>query len=116
VNLLNGTRDKQKQSGYWITLGSHRATPDQQVLRQLGQKLEMALDELGHIDYQLSGALAKLRCDLSCETHDNLNGQVSQVVEPMVRQAMTVLADELSKAKNLTEEVIANNVSPEKSQ
>ena len=116
MNLLNSTRDKQKQSGYWVTLGSHRATPDQQALRQLSQKLEMALDELGHIDYQLSGALVKLRCDLSCETHDNLNGQVSQVVEPMVRQAMTVLAEELSKAKNLTEEVIANNVSPEKSQ
>ena len=116
MNLLNSTRDKPKHSGYWVTLGSHRATPDQQALRQLSQKLEMALDELGHIDYQLSGALAKLRCDLSCETHDNLNGQVSQVVEPMVRQAMTVLAEELSKAKNLTEEVIANNVSTEKSQ
>jgi hypothetical protein len=116
VNLLNSTRDKQKQSGHWVPLGSHRATPDQEALRQLSQKLEMVLDELGHIDYQLSGALAKLRCDLVCETHDNLNGQVSQLVEPAIRQAMMVLADELNKAKVLTEEVIANNVSPKKSQ
>jgi len=111
VNLLNSTRDKQEQPGYWIMLGSHGATPDQQALRQLGQKLELALDELGHIDYQLSGTLAKLRCDLHFETHDNLNGQVSQLVEPAIRQAMMVLADELNKAKTLTEEVIANNAS-----
>jgi hypothetical protein len=112
VNLLNSTRDNQKQPGYWIELGSHRATPDQRALRQLSQKLELALDELGHIDYQLSGTLAKLHCDLPCATHDNLNGQVSQQVEPAIRQAMMVLADELNKAKVLTEEVIANNVSP----
>ena len=114
MNLLNSTRDKQKQPGYWITLGSHRATPDQRALRQLSQKLEVALDELGHIDYQLSGTLAKLHCDLPFATHDNLNGQVSQQVEPAIRQAMMALADELNKAKVLTEEVIANNVSPEK--
>ena len=112
MNLLNSTRDKQKQPGYWITLGSHRATPDQRALRQLSEKLEVALDELGHIDYQLSGTLAKLHCDLPFATHDNLNGQVSQQVEPAIRQAMMILADELNKAKVLTEEVIANNVSP----
>lgn len=91
-------------------------TPDQQALRQLSQKLELALNDLGHIDYQLSGILAKLRCDLTIESYDNLNSQVAQLVESGVRQAMTALADELNKAKKLTEEVIADNVSIKKSQ
>ena len=116
MNLLNSTRENLEDSGHWVMLDSQRVTPDQQALRQLSQKLELALDNLGHIDYQLSGMLAKLRCDLTIESYDNLNSQVAQLVESGVRQAMTALADELNNAKKLTEEVIADSVSTKKSQ
>ena len=115
MNLLNDSREDLEDSGHWVALDAHGETPDQQALRQLRQKLELALDELGHIDYQLSGTLAKIRCDLSIDTHDNLSGQVAQLVEAGIRQAMTNLADELNKAKSLTVEVIDNNVRTKKS-
>ena len=116
MNLLNSTRKNPEDFGHWVMLDSQRVTPDQQALRQLSQKLDLALDELGHIDYQLSGTLAKLRSDLAFETHDNLNGQIAQLVEAGIRQAMTNLADELNKAKSLTNDVIADNVGTKKSQ
>jgi hypothetical protein len=110
MNLLDNKRENSEPPEHWVMLDTHLAKPDQQALRQLKQKLGLALDELGHIDYQLSGTLAKLRCDLTIDSHDNLNGQVSQLLEPGIRRAMMVLADELNKAKALTEEVIADDV------
>jgi len=115
VNLLSTKDEKAEQSRHWVMLDAYQSTPDQQALRQLAQRLDMALDELGHIDYQLFATLAKLRCDLTIETHDNLNSQVSQLVEPGVRQAMQALADELNKAKLLTEEVLADHVNIKRS-
>ena len=110
MSILNSRRDNLEDSGHWVMLYPNRETPDQQALRQLSQKLDLALDELGHIDYQLSGTLAKLRSDLAFETHDNLNGQIAQLVEAGIRQAMTNLANELNRAKALADEVIADNI------
>jgi len=116
MNLLNSNREDLEDSGHWVMLDTRTETPDQQALRQFCQKLDSALVELGHIDYQLSGMLAKLRCDPTIETHDDLNGRVAQLVETGIRQAMTNLADELNKAKSLTNDVIADNVGTKKSQ
>lgn len=116
MNLMSDKRENEDQSEHWVMLDSHAAMPDHQALRQLKHKLELVLDELGHIDYRLSGTLARLRCDLTIETHDNLNSQIAQMVEPGIRQAMMLLADELNKAKEITEEVIADDIKSERSQ
>ena len=116
MNLMSDKRENEDQSEHWVMLDPCVATRDHKALRQLKQKLELVLDELGHIDYQLSGTLVRLRCDLTIETHDNLNAQVAQMVEPGIRQAMMLLADELNKARELTEEVIADDVKSKRSQ
>jgi hypothetical protein len=116
MNLLNSNHENLEDSGHWVMLDPHRDTPGQQALRQFCHKLDSALVELGHIDYQLSCMLAKLKCDLTVETHDDLNGRVALLVEAGIRQAMTNLADELIKAKSLTDDVIADNVSTKRSQ
>jgi len=114
MDLSSDKRENVDESEHWVMLDPNLATFDHRALRQLKQKLELALDELGHIDYQLSGTLTRLCCDLTIETHDNLNGQVAQMVTPGIRRAMMLLANELNKAKALTEEVIADDFNSKK--
>ena len=69
------------------------------------QKLDDALLDLGCIDYQLKSALGQLSGGQISESYDHLPVQVAQVVSPGVQKALANLAGEITKAKEIADEL-----------
>ena len=109
MSFFGSMSTKSTSQEHWVPIeASNHATEREQSFCLLNQRLDAALSDLGRIDYQLSAAFARLRADVSAETHDNLQGQVSQALEPGLRAAIAQLAGEITKAMQIADEVIAN--------
>lgn len=113
MNLLNSLRDKKEHAEHWVELGACRPNDEHDALRQFNQKLDMVLNDLGRIDYQLGNALSQLHCDLAADTSDALQSRVAQQVEPGVRRAVSAMVAEITRAKCLSREVIGESTEPE---
>ena len=109
MSIFGSIRGKSTADDHWVPIEPSRHIVEQEPLCLLEQRLESALADLGRMDYQLGNAIARLRTDIATETHDNLHAHVSQLIEPGLRSAITQLADEIARAKNLTKEVVANS-------
>jgi hypothetical protein len=105
MNLLNSLRDNKERAEHWVELGACRRNDEHEALRQFNQKLDMVLNDLGRIDYQLGNALSQLHCDLAADTSDALQSRVAQQVEPGLRRAVAPLVAEITRAKCLSLEV-----------
>jgi hypothetical protein len=109
MNLLNSLRENKERAEHWVEVGACRRTDEHEALRQFNQKLDMVLNDLGRIDYQLGNALSQLHCDLAADTSDALQSRVAQQVEPRVRRSVATLVAEIARAKCLSREVIGES-------
>lgn len=109
MSFFDSMRAKSSSHEHWVAIeASTHTTEREPSLCRLNQRLDAALADLGRIDYQLSSAFARLRADVRAETYDDLHCQVSQAIEPGLRAAVAKLADEIARARELADEVIAN--------
>jgi len=106
MSMIDVEPNTHQESNHWVVLDVHADRPDQAQVKRLAQQIELALSDLGRIDYQLNSALSRLRCDMTDQTPDNLNGQLSKAIAPGVRNAIAILAGELAQAQQLTRETI----------
>ena len=90
---------------HWTSFDSLAVTPEKSQLQLFSQKLDVALMDLGRIDYQLKNALAQLSGGQLSDSYDDLPVQVAQVVSPGVQQALANLAAEITKAKEIADEI-----------
>ena len=90
---------------HWTSFDSLAAAPEKSQLQLFSQKLDGALMDLGRIDYQLKNALAQLSGTQVKQSYDDLPVQVAQVVSPGVQKALANLAGEITKAKEIADEI-----------
>lgn len=108
---LMGIADKeQDKAEHWLEIEHFDSRPNLEPARQLLQRLDSILDELGRIDMQLASAFTRLRSQITTDTHDNLNASIAQTIEPNISKALITLADELANARQFTNAVIADPV------
>ncbi len=109
MDLFNSFRVSNDESEYWVMLEQTHLAPDLLLLDSFRNKLDRALNDLGHLDYELKASLSRLRCDLTAETHDHLHAHVSEIVQPELAKAISGLAEAITMARSLTDDVIADD-------
>ena len=71
----------------------------------MNTKLDAALADLGRINYELDGAVARLITDLEAESYDCLPVQLMQRTSPGISAALAQLVAEIRAAKELANEL-----------
>ena len=104
MDIANYARTDVKDY-HWTSVDSLAVTPEKARLQLFSQKLDTALMDLGRIDYQLKSSLSQLSGGQIRESYDDLPVQVAQLVSPGVQNALANLADEITKAKEIADEI-----------
>jgi hypothetical protein len=99
---------ESREQDHWTMLDN--AQPDRHLLPLEGfsHKLKRSLNELGRLDYDLKISLEKLRSELNEDTHDCLHARVAELIQPELSRAMQDLTKAITRAQQLTDEVISN--------
>jgi hypothetical protein len=105
MDIANSARIDSNTDYHWTSFDSLAVTPEKSQLQLFSQKLDSALLNLGRIDYQLKNALAQLSGGQVRASYDDLPVQVAQVVSPGVQKALANLAVEITKAKEIADEI-----------
>ncbi len=104
MDIANSARIDVKDY-HWTSFDLLAVTPEKSRLQLFSQKLDASLMDLGRIDYQLKNALAQLSGGQISDSYDDLPVQVAQVVSPGVQKALANLASEITKAKEIADEL-----------
>lgn len=99
-------------SDHWVELGAHAMPAELHALEVFRLKLDATLVELGRLDCRLQAAVGSLRADLT-DTHDQLHTSVSQLAQADIDRSMTQLVDAIHRARELTDEVLADSKPPQ---
>ena len=107
MNLIEDSFAEGLNEDYWVMLEpvALRDSQRQTVIR-LRAKFERSLIELGNLDLELKGALDGLRSDITDASHDDIQGQLAATLEPEVRGAIAALAERLTHAAGLVDELL----------
>ena len=105
--FCKGNTDSREQD-HWIMLDNAQPDPHLLPLGGFNRKLKRSLNELGRLDYNLKISLEKLRSELNEDTHDCLHARVAELIQPELSRAMQDLTKAITRAQQLTEEVISN--------
>ena len=111
MNLFGNRFPDNKQDSepdHWEVLDQAQPDPHLMPLVAFNRKLNRSLNKLGRLDYGLKTSLDKLRSDLDGDTHDCLHARVAEVIQPELEKAMIDLTEAIKRARQLTEDVIAN--------